>query len=161
MVWLFSKNKIYGLYSGLTIVIVLLILRIPSAFYFPHSANKIISVKFEPAHNAPDGADWFWAAISAYGISFTYVSCYFCGVTLAFLMMIIDEKVKHFALKKWQYLTMMILSGYLLLCLVLWPFADMKDAPESRWGMASNAWYNAFGKTAWVKSPCSLSSCFQ
>merc|ERR1719242_2359882 len=87
-----------------------------------------------------------WYAI---GEVLSFVSPYFCGVALGFFMVIIDEKYPHFALKQWQYFGLVAVSGFTLLSLVMWPYADVRDAPEERWSVAANSWYVALEKTAW------------
>ena len=140
----------HGLYCGLTLVIMSMICAIANSFYYEFPANQSFSPPYDPAHDPPD------SMISLHLIftGFSFVSCYACGGTLAFFMVIIDEKVKDFKLKKWQYFLLMVLSGFIFLSLVLWPFDDVKNAPDDRWGATSNSMYNAFAKTAWVKSPC-------
>ena len=136
----------------MTPVIFAAIAQIPLAFYFKFPANHYIDSQYErPGITSAQGGIWgaFWRISGL-------VSCYFCGTSLAFAMVMIDEKVNHFVIKKRLYFAIMILSGFILLSLVCWPFEDLKDAPEKRWGPASNSWYSAFYKTAWVKSPCFL-----
>ena len=151
VVWIFATKKMYGLYSALTIVFVSFIFRIIQAFWYDTYANASYKPPHIPDHEVPDG---FSLYLVGEGLSFA--SCYFCGVALAFFMVIIDENQKNFVLLKWQYFGMVALSGFILLSLVMWPYEDVKDAPEERWGVADNSWYCAFDKTAWVKLTCSV-----
>jgi len=143
-VWLFSYKKLWGLYSALTFIVISLICSIFNAFYYNAPANNSFSASYEKNHDPPEG-------ISIYSVLalMSFISCYASGVALAFFMVILDEKKKNFALQKWQYFTMMMLSGFILLCLMMWPYDDVKESPENRWGLYQNSAYNAFAKTAW------------
>ena len=39
--------------------------------------------------------------------------------------------------------------GFIMCCLVFWPYEDVKDAPEKRWSLLSNQIYYALGRPAW------------
>ena len=146
-VWLFSKNKYYGLSLSMIVVICTAIAQIPIAFYYQLPANHYV----DPLYERPNGSNRDWSTVwKMSGL----ISVYFCGTSLAFFMVIIDEKVKDFAVKKWQYFALMMFSGFIFLSLVCWPFQDLRDAPAVRWSAAANSWYSAFYKTAWVKLPC-------
>lgn len=147
VVWLFDTKKLYGLYFAVSVVCTALIFRIAQSFYYDLSANHSYKMPHQPGYNeVPDG---FSLYIVGEGLSFA--SCYFSGVALAFFMVIIDEKNAKFVLQRWIYFVLVALSGFILLSLVMWPYEDVKDAPESRWSVADNSWYKAFDKTAWVK----------
>ena len=82
-----------------------------------------------------------------------YTCTYFCGVSLALLMVIIEGKYNStdFVLFRWQYFVVMVLAGFMMLSVVVWPFEDVKAAPEERWNVDSNSWYSAFAQPSWVK----------
>merc|ERR1712087_216394 len=82
---------------------------------------------------------------SGYGVT------YFCGVILALLMVIIESRtnVQDFVLARWQHFVMMVIAGFLMLSIVVWPFDDVKKAPDQRWDIAANSWYSAFAQPAW------------
>ena len=48
-------------------------------------------------------------------------------------MVIIDEKVKEFDMKKWLYFGMMMVSRFMSMSLAMWPFDDLINAPETQW----------------------------
>ena len=43
----------------------------------------------------------------------------------------------------------MALAGFILCSLEMWPYADVKNAPEERWGLAAHELYFAFSRPAW------------
>ena len=150
-VWLFSTNKLHGLYFPLTVIFVAQICSFYNSFQYDLSPNRSYRSPHSGGH--PGGISIFWI-----GKIFSFTVCYCCGVALAFFMMIIDEKNKKFVLLKWQYFGLVALSCFALASVVMWPYNDVKDAPEIRWSASSNSWYSALCKTAWVKLTCSVST---
>ena len=61
----------------------------------------------------------------------------------------IGEKVKEFDMKKWRYFGMRMVSGFMIMSLVLWPFDDLINAPETRWNTAVAV------QSLWVSAPSS------
>merc|ERR1719510_2638996 len=71
-------------------------------------------------------------------------------MALAMLMITIDEmKNKKFVLKAWQYWVCMLTASFILLSLVVWPYQDVQNLPNDRWGYTANSFYYALGRTAW------------
>ena len=142
MVWLFAKHKTYGLYAALTVAIISFGFRFVAAIVTHEAANRHVQPPYDDGVN--DGVAPSLILYSG------FVACYYCGVTLAFLMVIIDEKNSSFKLRRWQYFVTMIIAGAMMLSVVVTPYDDVKNAPDDRWNMASNGWYSALCKIAWV-----------
>ena len=71
------------------------------------------------------------------------MSVYFIGVTLMLIIIIIDEQMKRkktkFVLPKLVYFGLVLLSGFILCSLVIWPYQDVENAPEGeRWTLLQN-----------------------
>eukprot|EP01083_Nonionella_stella_P026983 74233_1 len=79
----------------------------------------------------------------------TRMSVYFIGVATLFIFVMINEKYKKYQLTKKMYFILMLLSGFILLSLMCWPYNDVKDAPKNRWGYTSNSMYYALSRPAW------------
>ena len=79
------------------------------------------------------------------------MSVYFIAVALAMLMMIIDEmRDQKLVLKAWQYWSCILMAAFIMLSLVVWPYQDVENLPDDRWGKTANSFYYALSRPAWV-----------
>merc|ERR1712087_1080860 len=73
----------------------------------------------------------------------------------AFLMIIIDDsktvkgKAQKFVLRAWQYWSCILMSAFILLSLMLWPYQDVQNYPDDRWSADASSMYYALGRPAW------------
>ena len=146
LLWIFTKHRVGGLLSAATLIIMCIALRIYYAFHFDFVANMIYP-PYPPKHGANQNDN-------SYNQSWTRMSVYFIAVALALMMIIIDETAKRksfkFVLKRWQYWSCMLMVAFLMLSCVVWPYQDIKGGVDGRWSKASNAWYYALSRPAWV-----------
>ena len=149
LLWIFTKSKMWGVISSFIPVVICVIWRLVYGFYYEFSANYMFEmVGLNPAKN--DGN----LANDSYFKPWTRMAPYFIAVTLAFVMEIIDERVKQnnerFVLKAWQYWSCMAMAAFIMLSLVVWPYQDVENIPADRWNQTANSFYYALSRPAWV-----------
>merc|ERR1719150_1623595 len=137
LMWIFTKSKIWGIVSSFIPIIVCLIIRFVYGFYYEFTANTQI-----PAYQPANGGDYFG---DSYIKPWAWMSAYFLAVALAMWMIIIDENNQKFVLKAWQYWSCMLMAAFIMMSLMFWPYQDVKDLPDGRWGKTSNSMYYALG----------------
>jgi len=81
------------------------------------------------------------------------MSVYFTAVVLAMTMIIIDEKMKRngdkFVLKAWQYWSCMLMAAFMMLSCVVWPYQDVENLPNGRWGKTAQSFFYALSRPTW------------
>merc|ERR1719384_508134 len=138
LMWIFTKSKIWGIVSSVILIIVCLIIRFVYGFYYEFTANIRI-----PAYQPANGGNYIG---DSYIKPWAWMSAYFLAVALAMGMIIIDKRKKPFVLKSWQYWSCMVMAAFILMSLMFWPYQDVKDLPDGRWGKTANSMYYALGK---------------
>lgn len=138
---IFAVNKVYGICASFIPILVCIIIRIYYGFHYDFVANQLY-----PAYPPKNGGS---QQNDSYFQPWTRMSVYFIGVMAMLIIITIDNKIKNFKLNKSIYFALMILSGFIMCCLVFWPYEDVKDAPEKRWSLLSNQIYYALGRPAW------------
>jgi len=137
LMWIFTKSKIWGIVSSFIPIITCLIIRFVYGFYYEFTANT-----FLPAYDSANGGEW---GNDSYFKPWTWMSTYFIGVALAMWMIMIDEKKQKFVIKAWQYWSCMLMAAFIMMSLMFWPYQDVKDLPNGRWGKTANSMYYALG----------------
>eukprot|EP01084_Bolivina_argentea_P262731 444424_1 len=146
LVLIFIKNKKAGIISSLIPFIICIIIRFYEGFYYHFGANYLLP-GVQPIHDGNEGNQSYFKA-------WPRMAPYFIGVTLMFIMITINEwYAKHkngvFILYKYAYWAVLLLSLFIMGCLVIWPYDDVKNAPERRWGLTANEIYYALCRPAW------------
>merc|ERR1719242_1343745 len=105
--------------------------------------HQFTANSFLPAYESTNGGEW---GSDSYFKPWTWMSTYFIGVALAMWMIMIDEKKQKFVIKAWQYWSCMLMAAFIMMSLMFWPYQDVKDLPNGRWGKTANSMYYALGK---------------
>jgi len=115
--------------------------------YYHFSANFVLP-SAEVIHDGNEGND-------SYFKPWTRMAPYFIGVTLMFVMIAINEwyaeqhKNGKFVLYKSVYFGLLAMSLGIMCSCVMWPYGDVKHAPEKRWNLSSNIAYYVLCRPAW------------
>ena len=143
LLWIFTKHKVGGLVASLLPTVICIVIRLYYGFYYEFTANMMV-----PAYATKHGGS---LNNDSYMQPWTRMAVYFTAVSLAFLMVIIDEtRNSKFVLRAWQYWSCMLMAAFIMLSLMLWPYQDVENAPDDRWGKTANSMYYALGRPAWV-----------
>eukprot|EP01083_Nonionella_stella_P082325 227212_1 len=145
LVALFIRNKTAGIVCSLLPFVACIGIRFYLAFYYHFGANFLMPPAAVHGGNVGN---------QAYFKPWPRMAVYFIGVTLTFVMITINEWYnKHrngrFVLYKWSYVAVIAGSMLIFGCLMIWPYNDVKHAPEERWSLSSNEVYFALCRPAW------------
>eukprot|EP01084_Bolivina_argentea_P148803 260079_1 len=122
--------------------IICIIIRTYFAIYYHFQANQIVQNAYPVINGGNQQGQYFrpW----------TRMAPYFIGTFTLLLIMILKQKQYHFEIKsRVVYFCFMMLSCFILCCLVFWPYEDVKDAPENRWSLVSNQIYYSLSRPVW------------
>ena len=146
LLWIFTKSKVWGVVSSCIPVLVCIVIRLVYAFYYDFAASQF-AAPYPAKHGGNSGSD-------SYFKPWTRMSVYFMAVALAMIMIVIDDGVKKkerkFVLKAWQYWSCMLMAAFIMLSCVVWPYQDVRNLPDDRWGKTAQSFYFALGRPAWV-----------
>ena len=145
LVLIFINSRIWGIIASLLPYLGCLIVRFYFGFYYHFSANFLLAGT-TPIH---DGNE----SVQSYFKPWTRMGPYLIGITCMFIMITINEKYQEkgfkFVLVPHSFYIISFLGLFSLFALVIWPWGDVKDAPEKRWGVTANAVYYAFSRPVW------------
>eukprot|EP01083_Nonionella_stella_P148439 469826_1 len=139
IILLFQWNKLAGLIASLLLFLVGIVIRMYFAIHYHFGANLLL-----PANPEVNDSSQF----EQYFKPWTRMSPYFIGAFTLLLIQTLQER--HFAIQsRVALLSVMSLSGFIMCCLVFWPYDDIKDAPDERWPLTSDQIYYALSRPIW------------
>lgn len=136
---LFKWKTLVGIIAAAIPFFVCIGIRFYFAFYYHFGANFLA-----PAYPAINGGDQQQQYFKPWG----RMAPYFIGIVT--MLSILTLKEYNFEIRaRWSYLGLVCLSCFIMLCLVFWPYGDVKNAPLERWSLLSNQLYYAFSRPVW------------
>ena len=140
ILFVFQYNKIYGIISAFIPFLIGVGIRTYFAIHYHFGANFLY-----PANETVNDGD----QQQQYFKPWTRMSPYYFGVFTMLVILYLRERKTFVISSRYVYLGLMMFSGFIMCCLVFWPYEDVKDAPAERWGLASNQVYYALSRPAW------------
>eukprot|EP00483_Globobulimina_turgida_P003316 UN03321 len=136
---LFKWNTLLGIFASLVPFFVCIGIRTFFAIYYHFGANS-----FYKAHEEINGGE----KTLHYFLPPARMAPYYFG-TFTMLTILTLKTYKFEIRSRLIYFCVMGLSCFIMLSLVFWPWADIKNAPRDRWDLVSNQIYYALSRPAW------------
>eukprot|EP00484_Ammonia_sp_Unknown_P015285 CAMPEP_0197056430 /NCGR_PEP_ID=MMETSP1384-20130603/84570_1 /TAXON_ID=29189 /ORGANISM="Ammonia sp." /LENGTH=789 /DNA_ID=CAMNT_0042490423 /DNA_START=233 /DNA_END=2602 /DNA_ORIENTATION=- len=136
LVLLFKWRRQVGLGASVLLIAAGIALRIYFAVNYHFLANIIANDKKVAEQNVQYYKPW------------NRMTPYVVGVLTMFITITFQDK-KFEIQRRSVYFCMMTLSLFTLCCLVMWPYDDVKEAPEHRWSSTANQAYYVLSQPAW------------
>ena len=151
LVLFYQWKRIVGMGLTLVPIIISISKRLYFAVEYEFPANLVYPQGYKPKNTSKNGFQ------DSYFKPIPRAATYFVGVFTMFLVLYLQEKaskiagirIKKFIISEYAYFTLMIMSGFILLSLVFWPYSDVKDSPEDRWSITANQWYYTLSRPVW------------
>eukprot|EP01084_Bolivina_argentea_P180797 312345_1 len=136
---LYKWKPLMGIISSIVPFFICIGLRTFFAFYYDFGANMLA-----PAYETRNGGDQQQQYFKPWG----RMGPYFFG-TFTMLIILTVKNHKYEIRSRLIYFSVMILSCFIMACLVFWPWEDVKHAPKQRWSVLNNQIYYALSRPVW------------